>query len=212
MWTLRSVAAEPQQAGGKALYDQVKAFALTGGTTTVEQLVLTRDRVSMTLTGALYFAAPVNGKVTGAVFIGEGAVRAEAPPSSFERDNLKRMLGADLVETDFKTAVFRFSDDAFDKLSAGRHDGAAPPQAQKLASESEPRFLRETGANLSARVALSLLNAEKTGVFAGQFDGGRRGRFSYVFDPIGQIPVCSFSINGGEKGLIFAFHNAYLTH
>ena len=106
----RSVSAEPQQAGGKALYDQVKAFGLTGGTTTVEQLVLTRDRVSMTLSGTLYFAAPVNGKVTGAVFMGEGAMRAEAPPSSFERDNLKRMLGAELVETDFKTAVFRFSD------------------------------------------------------------------------------------------------------
>ena len=208
MWTLRSVAAEPQQAGGKALYDQVKAFGLTGGTTTVEQLVLTRDRVSMTLTGALYFAAPVNGKVTGAVFIGEGAVRAEAPPSSFERDNLKRMLGADLVETDFKTAVFRFSDDAFDKLSAGRHDGAAPPQAQKLASESEPRFLRETGANLSARVALSMLNAEPAGVFAAQFDGGRRGRFSYVFDPMGRIPFAAFGLNGGEKGLIYKFGEA----
>ena len=204
----RSVSAEPQQAGGKALYDQVKAFGLTGGTTTVEQLVLTRDRVSMTLSGTLYFAAPVNGKVTGAVFLGEGAMRAEAPPSSFERDNLKRMLGAELVETDFKTAVFRFSDDTFDKLSAGRHDGAAPPQAQKLASESEPRFLRETGANLSARVALSMLNGEPTGMFAAQFDGGRRGRFSYVFDPMGRIPFAAFGLNGGEKGLIYKFGEA----
>ena len=72
--------------------------------------MLKRDRVSMTLTGTLYFAAPVNGKVTGAVFIGEGTVRAEAPPSGFERDNLRRMLGAELVETDFKSAVFRFSE------------------------------------------------------------------------------------------------------
>lgn len=60
MFALRSVSAEPQQVAGKALYDQVKAFGLTGGTATVEQFVLARDRVSMTLTGSLYFAAPVN--------------------------------------------------------------------------------------------------------------------------------------------------------
>ena len=100
-----------QDAGGKALYDQIKTFQLTGGTTTVEQLVLKRDRVTMTFTGAFYFAAPAGGKVSGAVFIGDGLVRAEAPPSDFEKENLKRLIGADLVETDFKTAVLRFSDD-----------------------------------------------------------------------------------------------------
>ena len=93
-------------------------------------------------------------------------------------------------------------------MSAGRHDGAAPPQAQKLASESEPRFLRETGANLSARIALSMLNGEPAGMFTAQFDGGRRGRFSYVFDPMGRIPFAAFGLNGGEKGLIYKFGEA----
>jgi len=208
--TRRSVLAEPQEAGGKAVYDQIKGFALTGGTTTVEQMVLKRDRVTMTFTGSFYFGAPVAGKVTGAVFVGEGSLKAEAPPSDFERDNLKRMIGADLVDTDFKTAVLRFTDDTFDKLSGGRHDGAAPPQAQKLASEAGARFVKETGANIASRLAIGLLNTEKAGVFAAQFDGGRRGAFSYLFDPIGQIPVGSFNLNGGEKGLIYAFHSVYL--
>jgi hypothetical protein len=207
-WARRPVLAEPQDAGGKAAYDQIKGFALTGGTTTVEQMVLKRDRVTMTFTGSFYFAAPVAGKVTGAVFVGEGSLKADAPPSDFERDNLKRLIGAELVETDFKTAVLRFSDDTFDKISAGKHDGVATPQAQRLAAESEARYLRETGSNLSARIAVSQLNGEPGGIFVAQFDGGRRGRYAYVFDQQGRLPFAGFGLNGGEKGLIHKFDDA----
>ncbi|HLM00325.1 MAG TPA: hypothetical protein VK400_04660, partial [Pyrinomonadaceae bacterium] len=195
--------------GGKETYNQIKAFALAGGSAEVSGLVLKRDRAVMTFTGAFYFAAPVGGKVTGAVFIGQGTFRAEAPPSEFEKNNMKRLLGTDVVESDFKTAVLRFTDDTFDLLAQNRGEGGgaatANSQAQKLASESEPRLLKETGANISSRLALSLLNAENPGLFFATFDGGKRERFSYVFDPQTRIPTAFFDINGGEKGLIFSY-------
>ena len=38
-------------------------------------------------------------------------------------------------------------------------------------------------------------------MFAAQFDGGRRGRFSYLIrSDQGRIPFGSFTLNGGEKG------------
>ncbi len=40
----------------------------------VQELVLKRDAGTFTLTGALTFLAPVNGKVTGAVFFRQGAL------------------------------------------------------------------------------------------------------------------------------------------
>ena len=207
-------AAVPGQASpvadAKALYSQIRAFPLTGGAADVENLKLTRDRVEMTFTGTFYFAAPVGGRVTGAVFTGTGMMRAEAPPSDFERDNVRRMIGADLVESDFKTVVLRWTDDTFDLIGAGRADGAAAPApAQRLAAEADARFTRETDANLSARLATSLLNGEAPGVFSAQFDGGRRGRFTYLLDHQGRIPVGSFNLNGGEKGLLFAYQSAF---
>ncbi len=189
----------------KALHD----FTLNGGSAKVTKLVLKRDRAQMTFTGTFYFSAPVSGKVTGAVFIGEGQFRAEPPPSIFERENLRRMLGADVdvIESDFKTAVLRFTDDSFSIIGKNQElQNSVPKDAQDLATESELRTARETGANLSSRLLISMANGEDPGVFIAQFDKGRSGRFTYVLDLQCRIPTVHFSINGGEKGLIFAYN------
>ncbi len=210
---IRVRAQEDLSGSGKQAYDQIKAFALTGGSAEVSGLTLKRDRVEMTFTGTFYFGGPTAGMVTGAVFVGQGTMRAEAPPSDFERENVKRLLGADLVESDFKTVVLRFSDDTFPLIAAARKEGgAAPAQVQKLATDTDARVLQELGANLPARLAISILNGDKPGVFFAQFDGGRRGRFGYVFDPQGRIPVATFDVNGGEKGIIFQYQaSAFFT-
>lgn len=189
------------------VYTQLKAFALTGGTVDAKGLTLKRDRVQMTLDGVIYLAEPVNGTVTGGVFIGQGNVVVETPPSDFEKENVKRLLGADTIASDFKTAVFRFTDDTAKELGQARDAGVVNDRAQKLANELNPRILRETGANLAARVAISLLNAEKPGFFFAHLDGGKRGRFSIMLDHQNRISVANFRINAGEKGLIWSYES-----
>lgn len=195
-------------ANGKQLYDQIKAASLTGGSAEVQGLTLRRDRVEMVFTGTFIFGAPVDGHVTTAVFVGQGSFRAVVPSTKFEVDNLKRILGTDAVDSDFKTAVLRFSDDTFDYIGKNRHEGGPPTDtAQKLVVENENSILRETGANLSARVALSLLNKETPGFFFATFNGGSRNRFSFVYDHQNRIPVTSFRLNGGERGVIFSYQD-----
>jgi hypothetical protein len=195
-------------AKGKELYEKIRAVTLAGGSAEARAIVLRRDRAEMTFDGTFYFAAPVEGRVTCAVFVGEGKFRAEVPPSEFERENVRRLLGTDAVESDFKTAVLRFTDDTFDIVGQNRREGtAADARAEKLAAELDGRILKETGANLSARVALSILNSEKPGFFFANFDGGRRGRFSLLVDRQNRIPVANFGLDGGEKGLIFAYQD-----
>ena len=196
-------AQENLSAKGREVYDQVKAFQLAGAAE-ARGLTLKRDRAVMTFSGTFYFAATVEGRVTGAVFIGDGTFRAEVPPSDFEKENVKRLLGTDIIESDFRTAVLRFTDDTAERLGLKAQEGGqAGERAQKLASELNPRILKETGANLAARVALSLLNDEKPGFFFANFDGGSRGRFSLLLDHQNRIPVANFRIDAGEKGLIF---------
>jgi Peptidase family M1 domain len=192
-------------------YDRIKAFELGGGSADVQGLILKRDRLEMSFTGTFHFATPIDGRVTGAVFIGTGSLKAEVPPVEFERENVRRLLGADAIESDFRTAVLRMTDDTFNQIGNApppREAGDAPAPAQKLASEFEPQLLKETGLNLSARLAAAIANREEPGVFFAQFDGGRRGRFSAIIDHQTRIPVSKFGINGGEKGLIFAYQSA----
>ncbi len=200
-----AIAQESPTSKDKDLYNQLKAFSLTGGVVEAKGLVVKRDRVQLTLNGLLYLSEPVNGRTTGAVFIGEGNFSAETPPGEFEKDNLKRLLGVEQLASDFKTAVFRFTDDTATQFGAGRPETAVNERAQKLAREADERTIRETGANVPARVAVSILNAENPGFFFATFDGGRRGRFSMIVDHQTRIPVANFRINAGEKGLIWTY-------
>jgi hypothetical protein len=196
----------------KSFYDQIRSFSLGGGSATVSGLVLNRDRAQMTFTGTFYFATPVDGHVTGAVFVGDGKFSAQVPPSDFEKENVRRLLHADAVESDFNTAVLRFSDDTFEQLGQKPAPSQADANTQKLAKDLEMRVLKETGANLSARIALSILNNEKPGFFYANFDGGKRGRFGLVLDYQTRLPVANFRLNGGEKGLIYNYQSdSYFT-
>src|SRR5437867_2347363 len=189
-------------------YHALHKFQLSGQTAVAENLVLKRDRVEMTFSGTFYFEEPAIGKTRGAVFLGQGTFHAPAPPSEFELDNLRRMLKADKVNSEFHSAVLRFTDDTADLVPPNSlRQGEVPREARKLAEEFEPRFLKETGANLAARVAVSVLNRESPGFFLGEFEGGKRGRFTFLFDSQSRIPVAHFGINAGEKGIIFAHRN-----
>ena len=200
-----ALAQESPASKDKDVYNQLKAFSLTGGAVDMKGIVLKRVRSQITLDGTVYLGEPVNGKITGAVFIGEGKFVTETPTNDFEHDNLKRLLGTDVLESDFKTAVFRFTDNTGVELAPTR-TGPVNERAQKLARETDERTLREIGANLPARLAISMLNLEKPGFFFAQFDGGKRGRFSMVLDYQNRIPVANFGINGGEKGLIWSYN------
>ena len=193
---------------GIVTYQALDRFELSGTIVRAENLVIERDRVKMTFTGVFYLETPVAGRVRGAVFMGKGSFSASAPPVEFELENVRRLLKADTVESDFQNAVLRFSDDTDAELKAGADVNPVPAEARSLAERFGPQLLRETGANVASRLALSILNAETPGFFCGTFDKGRRGRFTYVLDQQGRLPGSIFEVNAGESGLIFAHRDA----
>jgi peptidase M1-like protein len=189
-----------------ALYQQLQTQNFTKSVF-LENVPFERDRVRINFgSGMMYFGEPVAGKIRFAVFLGSGSVQA-SPPEGFEKDNVRRLLKAEEISSDFKTIVLRFTDDSADKLISAGHlqQSSVSDQLKHLSQDLCPRLLKETGMNVSARQIESIINHEDPGIFLAQFDGGRRGRFTYLFDPQSRIPVSSFSINAGEKGLIFAY-------
>jgi hypothetical protein len=188
-----------------SLYTQAKATALTGLSAVAENVVLKRDRGQITFqTGTFYFGSAVNGHTTSVVFIGSGTFHADLPPAKFEQDNARRLLKADAVDSDFRTAVLRFTDDTLDVIAPHMSPAARPPdEAARLLADFDHTMLEETGANIPARLAASIANHETPGFFVAGFDRGRRGHFVYLLDPQCRIPVANFEIDSGEKGLIF---------
>lgn len=198
------------QSGGKTLYRQISSFQLTKAATVNEQSVRV-DRVTITLTGTVYFSEPVNGKHTGAVFVGTGRFNATVPDSSFEKAHVRRLLKADAVESDFSDAVFRMSDDSLESIAKSAQEATIPASAQKIASEHDKRIREETGASVPGRLAVSILNKEQPGVFFSSFRGGKLDDFSYVFDPFTRMPTTNFGLNGGEKGVIYTYKDDILS-
>lgn len=193
------------------LYEGLKSFRLSEERVVVSDLKLKRDRATFHFhQGVFYLEEPLAGEVRGLVFIGRGTFRAETPPTRFERDHVLRMMKAEQIESDFQSVVLRFSDDTWRDLASrvsglSLSDSGERGRAQRLALDVGSRMLRETGANLSARLVGSILNKETPGFLFAQIDGGKRGRFVLIHDHQGRIPTVNFGVNGGEKGLIYAY-------
>ena len=77
-------------------------------------------------TGTLTMLAPVNGVVTGAIFIGEGSFKLK-PVVALDIRELTRRNGAPEVDEDFTEAVFRFTGEARLKFLPGLGDQTQTP-------------------------------------------------------------------------------------
>ena len=197
---LSAFAADPTP---EDLYKELKAFKLGQTSIKVQDFTLDRDSLRFVFTGDFYFSETAGG-VYGAVFLGQGRLKTE-PRFVFEAESIKRFLDTTAVETTFTKAVLRFTDDTHQKLAGQPAAGAAPQEAQSLASDLDEHLTRETGLNIAARLLLAIVNKDNPGFFYAELDGGNRGRLSVLLDHQARVPATVFDINGGEKGMIFRY-------
>lgn len=99
-----------------ALYQQLRNVATSGEVAAVNNLVLRRDAGTFTFrSGNFYFLAPVNGKVTGAIFAGDASFKLE-PPLASEKRSLSLLTKEPEFNEEFSSAVFRFTDDTYNEI------------------------------------------------------------------------------------------------
>src|SRR5688572_24242738 len=108
-----SFAAMPVQKD--ATFDRLSAIRLDKSQIySVRDITLNRDVLSISLNrGAIAFTEAIDGKVTGAVFIGSGDILA-IPPDPIEKRQLFRYTKAALLTERFETAIFRFTDETLE--------------------------------------------------------------------------------------------------
>jgi Peptidase family M1 domain/Carboxypeptidase regulatory-like domain len=99
--------------------------------------------------GTLTLLSPVNGIVTGAIYIGEGAFNLK-PVTRLDASELRRRSGAAEVEEDFSEVVFRFTGEEGKKFLPGL--GAqvgAPPEAATVFEHWKERVRKRREVALS---------------------------------------------------------------
>ncbi|HTT23060.1 MAG TPA: M1 family aminopeptidase [Candidatus Sulfotelmatobacter sp.] len=163
-------------------YQALRNLTLSSEAVSVSNVEFKRDAGTFHLhSGAICFVAAVNGKVTGAVFAGDGNFILDPPPS--ERSMLKLLSKEDEFSENFSQMVLRFTDSSYEDLKKLGTAGASGCDAGPL-KDSQHTTRHKLKENLEARILEDLLSTNPGGLFVA-FIRGRRynGQELYEIDP-----------------------------
>jgi hypothetical protein len=156
--TLAQNAAAPPAPNSDPTYQALRNLTLGGDAVSVTNLELKRDAGTFHLnSGTVCFVAPVQGKVTGAVFAGEGRFVLD-PSSASERASLKLLTKEDEFSERFERLVFRFTDQTYDEIKkAGTPGGSCDAGVLKDTQNTTRHKLKD---NLEARILEEVLSPQ----------------------------------------------------
>lgn len=169
-----------QFANSDALYRKLRNVGL-GATFTVEGFTLKCDAATFELKrGTLTFLEPIDGVVTGAIFMGTGHFTLK-PVTRLAQAEIRRRLKTDQVEEDFTEVVFRYTGaPARMLLAAGKNSAATPEESAKVFERwresmrqrrevplgfSEELLHGDSMENVDAEVLAALYNPNRPGFF-----------------------------------------------
>jgi hypothetical protein len=162
-------------------YQSLRNLTLSGESVSVSNVELKRAAGTFHLrSGSVCFVAAVNGKVTGAVFTGDGNFIL-VPPES-ERRMLKLLTKEDEFSENFSQMVLRFTDSSYDEIKkAGTSGGGCDGGPLK---DSQHTMRHKLKHNLDARILEDVLSPSPGGLFVAFIHGKRyNGQELYTIDP-----------------------------
>jgi hypothetical protein len=149
--------------------------------TVVENLVLTRDRIRITLTkGTIGFTAPVDGKPFGAIYRGQGLVEID-PPNWMERQQLHLYTGQDTLSMPFSNGVFYFTDKTYDEIAAQSRWMTQGPAGDTLLAD---RLKRDGSPRARLFKGLLSMDRERTALFVADLNTSAKGWIEVKYDAL----------------------------
>lgn len=163
-------------------YRALRNLTLSGEAVAVRNLELKRDAGTFHLrSGTVCFVTPVAGKVTGAVFTGDGNFILDPPAS--ERSMLKLLTKENEFSENFSQMVLRFTDSTYDEIKKAGAAGASGCDAGPL-KDSQHATRHKLKNNLESRILEDLLSPEPGGLFIAFIHGKHyNGQELYTIDP-----------------------------
>jgi hypothetical protein len=150
----------------------------------IRDITIRRDVLTIALNrGAIAFLEPINGKVTGAVFIGNGEIVA-IPPDPIEKEQVYKFTGTPILNEIFETAILRFTDDTYEEIKKEIADHATEDVTANDAAQFDPwdMALAARATALNLRLLADFLEPGGKTFFLGELNGNKRGWFDVVYD------------------------------
>jgi len=176
------------------LHDQLQSLRLDASHVyAVQNLRLRRGPLNLTfIQGKLALYAPLDGRITGAVFTGNGRVTL-TPREPSEKLSLLHFLGVPLLDQNFTGAYLRFTDETAVELDHQLEEQAGQ---QSLPAVSDPFFTDPWDAVLpdlntwhSLRILCDWLGAQPRPYFYAGIFGSSVGPFDILMDSRREEPV-----------------------
>lgn len=187
--------AAPKAVNSHAVYQQLRNVGIGSEAVSVSNFVMKRDVGAFTFNGTFSFLAPVNGKVTGAVFSGQGSLKIE-PVAGIERATL-RLLAKNGYEENFSSVVIRFTDGTYDEIKkAGTVTAVSQAGAGEL-QDIRGRLKNTLHYNLDGRLLNDVLSSRPGGLFWAFIKGRNYGdKQLFQIDPHGVVGFTPVYIGG----------------
>ncbi len=208
----------PAQANSDPTYQQLRNVGLSGEASAANHLVLKRDAGTFTFrSGSFYFLAPVNGKVTGAVFLGDGSFTL-TPPLDVEKRNLALLTKGPSITEEFSEVVMRFTDGTYEEIkkAAGVTSVAGDGGAAVVLAANKDTLRNKLHYNLSARILQDVMSEKPGGLFVAFLKGKiYSSKLIYAVDPqvagdsglnLAPEEVVLFSWDENKSGVWCSFH------
>jgi hypothetical protein len=145
-------------------YAALRASRPDGRTIPVTDFVFERDVFRFKLTGKIHFLTPVDGKTSGAIFIGQGSYELK-PANDFERRQLAIYTADDQLTSivdQFDSAVFLGTAlPAAAEKAAAPVAGAADPKAVDRWEEYLKKQRRDLHTNVQIRLLQELVDFQE---------------------------------------------------
>jgi len=166
-----------------ANYVALRNITLGNEAVSVTNLDLKRDAGTFHLhSGTVCFVPPVNGKVTGAVFSGDGNFVLN-PPTETERKSLKYLTKEDEFNEKFERLVLRFTDSTYDDIKKAGQPASGSCDAGPL-KDSQNTTRHRIKTNLETELLTEILSPEPRGRFVAFIHGKRYDdKELYELDP-----------------------------
>jgi hypothetical protein len=127
--------ARPANADGA--YRALRSDLPSGDGVQVKDFTLARQGgVFHLIQGSVYFYGPVNGRITGAVFLGSGHFDLTLEDAS-ERRSLALLNKSGVMAQDFSSLVMRFTDGTSEEIRKASAGSAGPASNQAISAASE---------------------------------------------------------------------------
>jgi hypothetical protein len=175
-----------QTANADGTYQQLRGITLGTEAIAVTDATLRRDAATFQLnSGTVCFLSAVQGKITGAVFVGEGRLLLTPPIPSEER-SLSLLTKQREYSESFNRMLLRFTDDSYDILKKAGKPGSSTACEAALISESQHTMRKKLHYNLDARILQDVLSPEPGGFFIALLHGKNYSdKTLFVIDPHG---------------------------